>query len=80
MGCLCCYLVFSACSVSNIGFPILVCHSYVISLLIFVYVVSFSAFKCFPFNVENVNLRGYKWNEIVTKRICYVNHEVSNNV
>jgi hypothetical protein len=32
------------------------------------------------FNVENVNLRGYKWNETVSDRICYVRNEICNSV
>jgi hypothetical protein len=27
-------------------------------------------------NVENVNLRGYKWNETVSNRICNVSDEI----
>jgi CRISPR/Cas system-associated exonuclease Cas4 (RecB family) len=30
------------------------------------------------FNVENVNLRGYKWNEPVSNRIRYVSNTISN--
>jgi hypothetical protein len=30
------------------------------------------------FNVENVNLRGYKWNETVSNRICNVSNEMCN--
>jgi hypothetical protein len=30
------------------------------------------------FNVVNVNLRGYKWNEIVSNRICNVSNEMCN--
>jgi hypothetical protein len=29
-------------------------------------------------NVENVNLRGYKWNETVSNRIPYVSNRISN--
>jgi hypothetical protein len=35
------------------------------------------------FNVENVNLRGYKWNETVSNRISYVSNricDVSNEI
>jgi hypothetical protein len=32
------------------------------------------------FYVENVNLRGYKWNETVSNRICNVSNEIRNNV
>jgi hypothetical protein len=28
------------------------------------------------FNVANVNLRGYKWNETVSNRIHYVNNRI----
>jgi hypothetical protein len=30
------------------------------------------------FNVENVNLQGYKWNETVSNRICNVSNEICN--
>jgi hypothetical protein len=30
------------------------------------------------FNVENVSLRGYKWNEAVSNRICNVSNEMCN--
>jgi hypothetical protein len=32
----------------------------------------------FTFNVENVNLRGYNWNETVSNRICNVSNEMCN--
>jgi hypothetical protein len=28
------------------------------------------------FNVDNVNLRGYKWNETVSNRICNISNEM----
>jgi hypothetical protein len=31
------------------------------------------------FNAENVNLRGYKWNETVSNTICYVSNEIGNS-
>jgi hypothetical protein len=31
-------------------------------------------------NVENVNLRGCKWTETFSNRICNVNNEIDNNV
>jgi hypothetical protein len=30
----------------------------------------------FCFKVENVNLRGYKWNETVSNRICNVSNDL----
>jgi hypothetical protein len=30
------------------------------------------------FNVEKVNLRGYKWNETVSNRICYESNRICN--
>jgi hypothetical protein len=30
------------------------------------------------FNVENINLRGYKWNETVSNRIRYVSNRICN--
>jgi hypothetical protein len=34
--------------------------------------------SAFYFNVENVNLRGCKWNETVSNRICNVINEMCN--
>jgi hypothetical protein len=37
-----------------------------------------SLFPITTFNVEIVNLRGYKWNETVSNRIRYVSSRISN--
>jgi hypothetical protein len=37
LGCVCCYLVFTSCNISNIGLYISICVSFMCSLLIILY-------------------------------------------